>query len=640
MKANCPSCGAEVVFRSSVSVFSVCDHCQSMIVRHDMDLEALGQMAQLPDDVSPLKIGSRGVFKGKSFGVVGRLKIGWSEGYWNEWFLSFDDGTQGWLAEAMGFFMLSFEVAETKKVPALKALKVGSEYDLGLPQKFTVDDIKAAVCIGSEGELPFRAPKGRKTTSVDLSNTSGEFAGIEYSDTDGVSLFSGKYLDFDSFKFTNLRDLPTELKKVRASGLLKCPSCGGPFSMLTPGHTASAACGYCGSIIDTTNQSLAILDKAEQKMKIKPLIPIGSKGTLFGTKWEVTGFMRRSDEEGTYPWDEYLLFHPTKGFRWLTTYNGHWNFVEMIRTAPEVYLRVHRKWEGRDFQLFLEGKAKVLYVIGEFYWRVRIGETVSVADYICPPEMLSSEGEKSEITWSLGKYIEPEEVAEAFLIREEMPQKVGVAPNQPNPRSLLLRRVGRSFWAFAALLTLFQLYFAFTAKNKEVFTSHYVFNTTEKAPSYVTPSFDIPGGTGNLSATIKTDLQNDWMEAGIDLVDEKSGKSLGFQQTVEHYSGTDGGESWTEGSQDSSYVLAGVKGGRYHLVIQPSADPKKQGEKSFTISLRRGIATWTNYIVGLILLLIYPLCICLKSGKFEAQRKAESSLSSDTDSESDDEEEA
>jgi hypothetical protein len=35
-------------------------------------------------------------------------------------------------------------------------------------QKLKVVDIKKAVCIGSEGELPFPAPRGRQTTAIDL----------------------------------------------------------------------------------------------------------------------------------------------------------------------------------------------------------------------------------------------------------------------------------------------------------------------------------------------------------------------------------------------------------------------------------------------------------------------------------------
>ena len=589
MKANCPSCGAEVTFKSSISVFAVCDFCKSMIVRHDMDLEALGQMAQLPDDVSPLKIGSRGKYKNTAFEVIGRLKVAWSEGYWNEWFLLFENGKNGWLAEAMGFFMMSSEVKATDRVPKRADLKVGKGYDLAPSQKFFVDDIKEAVCIGSQGELPFKGLQGRKTVSVDLSNYSGEFVNIEYSDQDDVSLYVGRYVDFEELEFSNLRDLTADIKKIRSTELFKCPSCGGPFSMLTPGITASVACKYCGSTIDATNQTLALLSKAEKKIKIRPLIPIGSKGKLFGFDWEVTGFMRRSDEAGEYPWDEYLLFNPYKGFRWLTTYNGHWNYVELMQVrpfrggaAPEL------KYKDRTFKKFLAGKGRVQYVLGEFYWRVRLDDTVNMTDYICPPEILSCEAEESEVNWSLGRYIEPREIAMAFGLKEEMPRKQGVAPNQPSPYEGVSSRLMPVFLFFAACLTALQFYFVLTAPDKEVYRGDFTFRHDETSKTIVTPSFDLPGDMNNLSVTMRSSLQNDWIGAGIDLVDEKTGRSLGFEQAVEYYSGTDSDGSWSEGSQDTNLVLSSVPGGRYHLVIQPAADTAKSGEKSFDPVIAQG----------------------------------------------------
>jgi hypothetical protein len=72
-------------------------------------------------------------------------------------------------------------------------------------------------------------------------------------------------------------------------------------------------------------------------------------------------------------------------------------------------------------------------------------------------------------------------------------------------------------------------------------------------------------------------------------------------------------------------------------MIQPSADPAKTGEKTFAVSLRRGVVTWANFYLALFLLLIYPLCVCLKSSKFEAQRNTGSSLASKTEDSTDDE---
>jgi DNA-directed RNA polymerase subunit RPC12/RpoP len=637
MKANCPSCGAEVEFKSSVSVFSVCGHCRFMLVRHDMDLESLGRMAQLPDDVSPLKIGTRGKYKNTAFEIVGRLKVAWSEGYWNEWFLLFDGGSQGWLAEAMGLFMLSTEAEVTKRVPKLAEVRAAAEYQITPSQKFFVDDIKEAACIGSEGELPFKGLQGRKTTSVDLSNNSGEFANIEYSE-DGAHLYIGRYVDFDNLELSNLRDLPADMKKIRSVELFKCPSCGGPFSMLTPGLTASVACRYCGSTIDVTNRNLAILSKADTQMKIRPLIPVGSKGKLFGTEWEVTGFMRRADQTGQYPWDEYLLFNPCRGIRWLTTYNGHWNYVETARFRPEsAFLGVYMKLGDKSFKKFLIGKARVVYVIGEFYWRVRIGETVDVADYILPPEILSCESDGSEVNWSLGRYIEPEEVALAFGLKGQLPQKTGVAPNQPSPYAARSQRAWFSFAVFALLVSVLQLYFAFTAQDKEVYKGSFSFNQGEKARPFVSPSFDLPGETGNLSATLYSPVQNDWIETDVELVDEKTNKSTGFSQTAEYYSGTDGGESWSEGSRDSNFILDSVPGGRYHLVIQPNADATRKGEKTFILLLRRNVVTWSNFFVALILLSVYPLSVWCRGRKFELNRWSESDLSGGADNSDEDE---
>ena len=611
-----------------------------MIVRHDMDLESLGEMAQLPDDISPLKIGSRGKHKGAGFEVIGRLKVGWSEGYWNEWYVSFENGRYGWLAEAMGFFMLSSEVKETGKVPPLKSIDVGKVYEVIPSKKFFVDDIKETVCIGSEGELPFKAFKGRKTTSVDLSDHLGEFASIEYSHEDGISLYIGRYVEFEELQLTNLRDLASDIKKVRAAGVFKCPSCGGPFSMLTPGLTASAACKYCGSVIDTTNQTLSLLSKAEKKMKHKPLIPIGSKGKLFGTEWEVTGYVLRSDKSGSYPWDEYLLFNPYKGFRWLTTYKGHWNYVEMTRIRPVKERDGSSiKFNGKNFKKFLVGKAKVNYVLGEFYWRVKIGEMVDVADYISPPEMLSSESDKSEEVWSLGRYIEPKVIGDAFGIKEGMPAKEGVAANQPSPYGQKFRHPVLAFLGFAFLLTTLQIYFAVAAPGKIVHSGEYVYSqTAQQQQNIVSPSFDIPGNSDNLEVALNAPVQNDWLEASINLINEKTNEDIEITREVEYYSGTDSDGAWTEGNRNSDIVISSVPGGRYHLIIQPVSSTEVKGDKKFSIVLRRGVATWCNYFLALVLLLIYPLFVWCRGSKFEQNRWAESDLypGSDDDTDEDD----
>jgi hypothetical protein len=200
----CPACGGELRFRSRVSVFTVCSYCSSMVVRHDLNLETLGKMAELPLDMSPLQVGTRGRYRNKAFELVGRLKIGWEDGTWNEWYALFDDGSDGWLAEAQGFYAMSFEVKDTRNVPPRRAIAPGRSVTFA--NEFEVTDIKEATCVGSEGELPFQGPKGRTSTSVDLIGSEGHFACIDYSD-DGVRLYVGSYVEFDDLKLTSLREI-------------------------------------------------------------------------------------------------------------------------------------------------------------------------------------------------------------------------------------------------------------------------------------------------------------------------------------------------------------------------------------------------------------------------------------------------
>ena len=206
-KLSCPSCAGELVFRSKDSVFAVCPYCQTTVVRHDINLETYGKMADVQLDDSPFQIGTDGKYEKRHFVLAGRMRQKWSDGYWNEWYALFDDGTAGWLAEAQGFLAMNLEVSDPESLPDIGEIHVGQV--LRLSRKgldFTVDDIKQAECVGSEGELPFRAPRGRLITSVDLVGPHNAFAGLEYG-ADGTRLYMGSYLDFNDFQFQGLREI-------------------------------------------------------------------------------------------------------------------------------------------------------------------------------------------------------------------------------------------------------------------------------------------------------------------------------------------------------------------------------------------------------------------------------------------------
>lgn len=200
---SCPSCGANVNFHLQSSVFAVCSYCRSTLVRQDMNLESIGKMADLQDDLTPLKVSCTGSYEGQRFELIGRLKVGYSEGFWNEWYALFNDERVGWLAEAQGFYAMCFPLRGVS-LPDRKKLLPGSTVELGSQGVFVVEDMRKVECLLSEGELPVNAVRGRKSLSVDLTAPGCRMATIEYAESE-TRVFAGRYQDFDDFRFSNLR---------------------------------------------------------------------------------------------------------------------------------------------------------------------------------------------------------------------------------------------------------------------------------------------------------------------------------------------------------------------------------------------------------------------------------------------------
>src|SRR5204863_411695 len=155
LETNCPSCGAKIAFRSSASVVAVCEYCRSTLVRHDVDLQQVGKMADLKADGSPLQLGAGGAYAGMHFAVVGRIQYRFEQGLWNEWYLVFDDMRGGWLGEARGNYAMSFPIKVAEAFPPFAELRAGRALTIGGRPFEVVDDQRARTTTG-EGERPFR----------------------------------------------------------------------------------------------------------------------------------------------------------------------------------------------------------------------------------------------------------------------------------------------------------------------------------------------------------------------------------------------------------------------------------------------------------------------------------------------------
>lgn len=422
---------------------------------------------------------------------------------------------------------------------------------------------------------------------------------------------------------------------------LQCPSCGAPIDLRLPGKSERAVCNYCGTLADVGSDELKIVDKYERKAKIKPLIELGSRGVFEGQPFELVGFMRKKDDDGGR-WDEYLLFNPYLGYRYLSYWKGHWNYINMLpgyvrgpgkyplipgASAPRCY------HNGERYRFYYRYTAEVEYVIGEFNWQVEVGEKTIVSEYIRPPYILSGEAaeDMSEAIWSFGEYQSPEQIQSAFNLEKKLPAPYLVASSQPNPHKPKLKLAKRIILALSILLLGSGAYVNEQAENRILYSKNLVAKelkakktgnlTTGSEFQFEIGDIEIPE-SNNLQFQIKTDLSNEWMYLVFFLMDENQKTAYTFDEEMSYYWGYTDGESWSEGSNSGEFSTVNLKPGKYYLMIAGETNIKPAGKKPVVMGLTitRGVTSLWIPVFFTILLWGYVVLYWLKVKSFEAKR--------------------
>ena len=622
-----------MVFRAATSLYVVCEFFHSTLLRAGDDLQNLGRMADLLADASPIQIGSEGTFRQRHFQVIGRIQLKYESGLWNEWHILFDEGSSAWLADAAGEYIVSARVEVSDPVPAFETLSPGGALTLD-GRTFTVSDLQTAHCISGQGELPFRVAAGYPVNTADL-RSRDRFLTLDYSETPPLA-FVGQAVAFADLHLQGLREAHDRTaggEAQVAARAFSCPHCAAPLHIHSPA-SVSVACGSCGSIIGVDNENVQLLVGAAQALRETPWLPLASRGRLHGVDWEVIGFMRRSTRsQGVdYPWSEYLLFNARQGFAWLVEYQGHWNFVRSLSNPPSVARgQAEFARDGQEFRHFNSGVAEVVYVVGEFYWRVAVGERCTVDDYVSPPLMLSRELSENEVTWSQGEYLEPGELCAAFQIKKRPPARLGVYANQPNPLIERHRRVCRVFWKLALAATVLQLAFAFLFASQVVLRQQLLFSPGDAEAAVRSQEFALGSRARTLLVRHDTDLSNNWLSLSTTLVEKNTGEAYQGVQEISYYFGKTGTGSWYEGSASGEMAFKAVPAGTYYLMIDYEIGNDRRVAVRDSLELVRNPAAWSNFLLLLIFLAVFPLFSRSRRNAFEVQRWNESDLGGEDD---------
>jgi len=620
---NCPSCGAELVFSLGSTLLKVCDYCGVAVARKGANVASYGKVAELIPTPSILKLGLEGGYQGAPrFTLAGRVQIDHGSGTWDEWLMAFSDGSTAWLSEAQGHFHYMGEIP-LPPLPAFDELEVGRTVDLGPSGVFVITEVRSGRFVTGQGELPFDVEPGSELHYADLSGPQGQLGTLDYgTGTMAEAAYVGREVTVEEM---GIKDLPDEEeRRVRAAaGSMSCTQCGGPIELRAPGETQRVACPYCGSLLDAT-KNFAVIEALES-VPVKPLIPLGSKGKLAGVTWTAIGFMVRSTtvEGVVYAWREYLLYEPKRGFRWLVEANGHWSFVESVPAGQVHASLAGASCQGQTYRHFQGGTARVEHVLGEFYWAVARGDRTETGDYVAPPVMLSKERSEGEINWSRGVYTPPDEVRQAFALKQALPTPTGVAPHQPWPYAAQWASIKWQAMMFLSVIAFLFMFLTITGRR----SVHHQDVTlqgdsgTPEAVAFVGP-MEI-SRQGNVQISVQAPVSNSWLYLDGALINEDTGGVDAFDLEVAYYSGRDSDGSWTEGSQSRTTYLGAVPPGKYLLRLAPQWDKARKPDR-FTVDVRSGVPRFYHAFLAFLGIAAWPMMVLWRRFRFERQRWSES----------------
>jgi hypothetical protein len=404
--------------------------------------------------------------------------------------------------------------------------------------------------------------------------------------------------------------------------------------MRAKGISITFACESCGSIIDSTREGFKVLTKfSQQKELLDSLaIPLGSRGVLFEVEWEIIGFLTKQDVTWEFCWDEYLLFNPYHGFRFLIHSDGHFSFAEVLTKRPVGSPR--GRTIGVDdavYSLFHRGVCQVKAVVGEFYWRVRLDDCCDFADFVSAPQGITMEvsqaSSDAEATFSRSRYLPLGSVEAAFGI-SSLPTPFKVSPTQPNYFDKALTSIRSTVILCCMVVFLSQLYFVARCKQQQVLQTSRTFTRAEAGAEQLIGEIEIRGNHTNVEIQSDSPVMNSWVEVAYELESEDGTESGWASQAIEYYYGYSGGESWSEGSTREVSTIGGLGAKRYKVFATVDADSfSRDLASSLVTRITADVPIWSNFFLAIGVLLALPCFLFFRGRVFERKRWEESDYS-------------
>lgn len=465
-KITCHGCGAPVEFKTTSSLVAVCPFCSTVVAKSQEDIEAYSKKSSVIQDFSKIQIGTTGRFKTHSFTVIGRIQLKYYYGFWNEWFILFDNGLTGWLSDVLDEYIITIETNNQNKeilkeiwnlnfedlnfdssnnklsVPiSFSKVEVGKNYFLN-NQLFFCQDISVGEIVGAQGEIAFNVNKNPQFKAVDLKKDN-QFVTIDYSE-EGKSpiVYIGESFPESELFLSNTRTLE-EINNSNGAykgkiTSLKCPNCGSSNPKVN-GVSNTLFCISCNSKLDISNNTVEILIKTNSleggkyEQPYSTTLKCGDKGNIRGKKYLVIGVVLKNNPEyPEYEWVEYLLYQSggSGNYIWLvedrSDINAPWKISKAINDLPKdnlSSLTYKTQTYTTDDESIYSGKT--LAVWGAFNWEINVNDVIDVVDFyssnkkVCISKEIIVTDTHQEVSYSYLVDIPKKEIYDGFKVKNE-----------------------------------------------------------------------------------------------------------------------------------------------------------------------------------------------------------------------------
>ena len=624
---ECPQCGAAIALVNPGIVMMTCGHCRKVVVRDKGGALSAGHESMLPASDARLFQGATGTVQGKRYEVVGHLRHGSGDARWDEWYLSLADGSEAWFSEDERQLRLQTP-AELPPGVAPSELHAGAELVVD-GRAFSVRERGEATLVGHEGQLPYRVVPGHSYPFVELASADGtRFMTLEGDDDGEYHVYAGSPVGHD--ELTVEGDDPRA--RLAESGRdITCTNCAAALETPQP-DAQTLVCAYCGAALDLTDSQRTVLGVNPDTTGPAFAFEIGQTASLRGTRYEVCGCSQYAelDDDGSYYFTlEYVLYNPDAGYLWVSQYQDHFVLLEQTDKAPSELGRLWRarpkkkfKFDGAAYRKYEHGTVTLRYVYGALPYKARVGDSFKYVELVRPPKVVVVDRDGEEFDVFVGEYLHVDAVKAAFGV-DSLSKPRGVHGAEPFVRSNMMRWL-MIVGAVAGLVNLSQACKPSDGRRllfrEDLLPEDYL-------SEYVSEPFTVP--SANIVAlTMQSYVNDSWVALDLALVDDTSENVVGeLGGELSYYSGVDGGEGWSEGSDHEAWFFQAPPPGIYRLIARgtagrsesPSPDAARMLELQLTVEPRVTRYFW--YMAGFCLL--FPVAGWLHRRSFENSRWSE-----------------